>query len=236
MDIRTLLTETKSSLPKRKAESFVSSPTPSEQSTSNPVAKTLAPVMSIDIRSHEHRTLVAPSMGISKRVKFTLGDTASSSGLESFVLTISPSDPPSAITATVKDYFALHDCGVSFTDESGSILIITPDNLSNDMEVIVNQIGVSEPEEKFRKRRKTALSSRKKTRKLSVEELSVEMEFEEEEPEKTECHEKKERIFSSEVSIDNILFSSRRRLTKFSSEVQKNVFTELNVLIYRISH
>jgi hypothetical protein len=33
------------------------------------------------------------------------------------------------------------------------------------------------------------------------------------------CHEKRERIFSSDVSIDNILDSSRRRLTKFSSQV-----------------
>jgi hypothetical protein len=227
MDIRTLLTETKSSLPKRKTESFVSSPTPAEQSTSNTVAKPLAPIMSIDTRSHEHRPPVASLMGAPKKVKFTLGETTFSPGPRSFVLTISPSDPPSAITATVKDFFALHNCGVSFTDENGSILIITSDNLSNQMDVIVNQIGANGLESQTRKRRKTALSSRKMARKLSVEESIVEVEFEEEEPEeeheKTDCREKKERVFSSEVSIDNILYSSRRRLAKFSSEVKKNV-------------
>jgi hypothetical protein len=213
MDIRTLLTETKPFLPKRKADSFDQDSVPSETSTIELSPSTIS----------SSSRYTAPPTTMSKNVKFTLNDTS-----RSLNLTISPTDPPSAITSTVKDFFALHNCGVSFTDLKGCILIITPDNLLNGMEVIVNQIGLVEGDNthRIKKRRKSMLSSRKKSvKKVIVENEIVEEEEEEEEEEGEndsgveEHREKKERIFSSDVSIDNILNSSRRRLTKFSSQV-----------------
>jgi Tfp pilus assembly protein PilZ len=138
-------------------------------------------------------------------------------------LTVSPTDPPNAITSTVKDFFALHNCGVSFTDAEGSILIVTPNNLANGMEVFVNQTLLDDGENKQRKRRKSGLSSRKRARKLNVESEILEVEVEEDVIDKVDHSEKRdkiERILSSEVSVENIIFdSSRRRLSKFSSEV-----------------
>jgi hypothetical protein len=240
MDIRTLLTETKAFPPRRKTSispilvphdlnSKSSSTTDSSSPQLGPQQSPTTPV-------------VAP-----KKVKFTL-NSDDVGGVLSFVLSISPSDPPNAITSTVKDFFALHNCGISFTDKSGCILIVTPDNLTDDMEVIVNQtnivtqtgivnqadIGEGIAEAKRKKRRKSVLSSRKKTRRMSIDSDLHEVENEEDEEDgermetdhheteyhETEYQEKRERVLSSDVSIDNILeYSSRRRLTKFSSEV-----------------
>ena len=85
------------------------------------------------------------------------------------------------------------------------------------MEVMVNQTsGVIEDTNHLKKKRKSMLSSRKKTVKKTI----VEKEIVEEQDDSTEVQkEKRERIFSSDVSIDNILDSSRRRLSKFSSQV-----------------
>jgi hypothetical protein len=240
MDIRTLLTETKAFPPRRKtsvspilvphdlntkSSSSMNSSTPHATPQQSPTTPAVAP----------------------KKVKFTL-NSDDVGGALSFVLSISPSDPPNAITSTVKDFFALHNCGISFTDKSGCILIVTPDNLTDDMEVIVNQTnvvtqtgtvnqsGIAEgiAEAKRKKRRKSLLSSRKKTRRMSIDSDLHEVENEEDEEDderletdhqemdhhETDHHEKKERVLSSDVSIDNILeYSSRRRLTKFSSEV-----------------
>lgn len=207
MDIRTLLTETKPFLPKRKADSFEQDSAPSEMSTPEPLPSTIS----------SSSGYTAPAATTSKTVKFTLNYTS-----RSLNLTISPTDPPSAITSTVKDFFALHNCGVSFTDLKGCILIITPDNLLDDMEVLVNQIGPLEEgnTNHMKKRRKSILSARKKTtKKFIVEKEIVEEEEEEDDSGIKEHREKKERTFSSDVSIDNILDSSRRRLTKFSSQV-----------------
>lgn len=215
MDIRTLLTETKPFPPKRKADSFA------QESSS--VSSSTAFSSSMDNSSN---AAVAPAENQSKNVKFTLDKSS-----RSLSLTISPTDPPSAITSTVKDFFALHNCGVSFTDTSGNILIITPNNLTDDMEVMVNQTsGVTEDTNQLKKKRKSMLSSRKKTMKKTI----VEKEIVEEQDDSTETQtETRERIFSSDVSIDNILYSSRRRLSKFSSQAPPhNPF----LLISRTSH
>jgi hypothetical protein len=87
------------------------------------------------------------------------------------------------------------------------------------MEVIVNQTSLGDGEGKHKKRRKTSLSSRKKGRKLSVEQEILEVEIEEDGSQDMDCHDKKEKILSSDVSVENILDSSRRKLSKFSSEV-----------------
>lgn len=202
MDIRTLLTETKSFPPKRKSESLGDTPLLSEPPNS----------------SHIYVTV---STNMSKNVKFTLNNTS-----QSLNLTISPTDPPSAITSTVKDFFALHSCGVSFTDCKGNVLIITPENLVDDMEVLVNQVGVEGENGVVgnnKKKRKSTLSSRKNSGKKVTMEKDIVKKGEEQEGvvvmEKEQA-EKRERAFSSDVSIDNILDSSRRRLTKFSSQVQ----------------
>ena len=222
MDIRTLLTETKPFPPKRKADAMSSNPTNCETSPNFTGNSSSAQNTSCGIPSSG-----APPINLVKKVKFTLNPAAMALGPRSFYLNINPTDPPNAITATVKDFFALHNCGVSFTDMNGSILIITADNLADDMEVIVNHTGIAEPENKNKKRRKSILSSRKRARKASVgkevAEQEAEEEFEEEEHEseggRVEHQEKRDKLFSSDVSIDNILDSSRRRLSKFSSEV-----------------
>src|SRR5271170_440649 len=226
MDIRTLLTESKTFLPKRKVDSILQ-----DSSSTSPHVAQMSESMKSDVN-----TSVAQSSSASmpKKVKFTLNETVLAPGPRSFTLTVSPTDPPSAITATVKYFFALHNCGVSFTDQGGCILIITPDNLTDDMDVVVNQTSIADNGEKGnKKRRKTSLSSRKKTTKREV---TVDREIvEEEEDDEDEgigeqsSSERRERVFSSDVSIDNILDSSRRRLSKFSSEVtlhlQNNVLT-----------
>ena len=225
MDIRTLLTESKPFLPKRKVDSILQ-----DSSSTSPHVAQMSESMKSDVN-----TSVAQSSSASmpKKVKFTLNEATSAPGPRSFTLTISPTDPPSAITATVKDFFALHNCGVSFTDRGGCILIITPDNLTDDMDVIVNQTSIADNGEKGnKKRRKTSLSSRKKTtkREVGVERETVEEEEEEYEDDDDEgigeesSSERRERVFSSDVSIDNILDSSRRRLSKFSSEVSPAQF------------
>ena len=164
-------------------------------------------------------------------------------------LTISSTDAPGAITSTVKDFFALHDRGVSFTDTTGAILIITPDNVMDGMEIVVRQTGFVPPDvaEKGggagagvapdagagRKRRRGTLSMRKKSRKGDgLQQGGEDVVGGEEDGGKEECNgdgtfsfpgDNKERIFSSDVSIDNIIFNStRRRLTKFSSQVRSN--------------
>lgn len=219
MDIRTLLTETKPISLKRKVAPL--SPAPSlhlpipSNNTKSPAAtsKTDNSLMGNTLNTN------VPSSDL-KKVRFTLNAMNLSSSLD---LTVSPTDPPNAITSTVKDFFALHNSGVSFTDAEGRILIITPDNLANGMEVFVNQIILDDGENKHRKRRKSGLSSRKRTRKINVESEILELEVEEDAidtVDHSEKREKTERILSSDVSVENIIFdSSRRRLSKFSSEV-----------------
>ena len=218
MDIRTLLSETKS-FPhqKRKVSSLspVSVPSTPPQSGIANLPLSTSPKDSV---TDSTMALAQMQLAAVKRVKFTLNWSASPDP-QSFVLTISPSDPPNAITSTVKDFFALHSCGVSFTDTNGCILIITPENLTDDMEVIVNQTSLGDGENTHKKRRKSALSSRKKARKISIEKEIQEVEIEEDGTEKMELLEKREKILSSDVSIENILDSSRRKLPKFSSEV-----------------
>jgi len=218
MDIRTLLTETKPVQLKRKVSSL--SPAPIRSSPSSAQVGKVSSTTAMDITFDGPASLLTtqPNKGV-KKVKFTLN------GLESrsLNLNISPNDPPSAITSTVKDFFALHTCGVSFTDGTGCILIITPDNLTDNMEVFVNQTGLGEGE-KNKKRKKSSLSSRKRTSKFSVESEDLEVEVEEDSGEKesseqVEHNEKREKILSSDVSVENILDSTRRRLPKFSSEV-----------------
>jgi len=226
MDIRTLLTESKPFLPKRKVESISQN-----VSLDSPVSAHRAQMSgSVETETDMSTTRIA-STSVAKRVKFTLNESAPAPGPRSFTLTISPTDPPSAITATVKDFFALHSCGVSFTDSQGCILIVTPENLTDDMDVIVNQTSIIDNgENKNKRRKKTSLSSRKKTtRKVTVDKQIIEVEEDEEEEEEEDegieehSSERKERVFSSDVSIDNILESSRRRLSKFSSEVTSHL-------------
>ena len=219
MDIRTLLTEVKPFLPKRKADGISSNWTLASETSSHFKGNSSSDQSAAFASSLNG----APSVNVGKRVKFNLHRNVTASGPRSFFLNVSTTDPPHAITATVKDFFALHNCGVSFSDVSGSILVITADNLTDEMEVIVNQTGVVEPESRCKKRRKSMLSSRKRTKKPGAEKETTEDEYEEEEQdeetEKAEHNEKREKIFSSEVSIDNIIHSSRRRLSKFSSDV-----------------
>lgn len=218
MDIRTLLTETKSfTHQKRKLASLSPNPvlfTPPQSTLPN----IQSPPSAIDNIPNRDMALTQMQHTGVKRVKFTLNCSASPDP-QSFVLTIHPTDPPNAITSTVKDFFALHGCGVSFTDTNGCILVITSDNLTDDMEVIVNQTSLGDGDNKHKKRRKTSLSSRKKARKLSVEQEILEVEIEEDGSQDMDFHEKKEKILSSDVSVENILDSSRRKLSKFSSEV-----------------
>ena len=240
MDIRTLLTETKAFPQRKKSASVspISSPTDttSTKSASTPSSATdmSAPCMS----------LMPPMTTASKKVKFTL-NSEEAIGTPSFELTISPTDPPNAITATVKDFFALHNCGISFTDVNGSILIITPANLTDDMEVLVNQTNVTEGRaEKRKKNRKSTLSSRKKTRKMGVDSdgdgeendlMEVDeqdMDQQDQDQQDMDHQDKRERILSSDVSIDNILeYTSRRRLTKFSSEVSPSTLVNSRVFL-----
>lgn len=213
MDIRTLLTETKSFPAKRKSASL--SPSPSFQTKSQSRSASISSPVSAISPSSNQSISPYPTM---KRVKFTLTDVdfESPSSLE---LNISPFDPPIAITSTVKDFFALYDTGVSFTDSDGSILIITPDNLLHNMEVYVNRVPSAESAQRNKKKRKSVLSSRKRSRRLSLEKDIQEVDIEEDDVQKSEESERKEKTLSAEVSIDNILDSSRRRLAKFSSEV-----------------
>lgn len=218
MDIRTLLTETKS-FPHQKRKLASLSPNPVPFMPPQPsLANIQSPTSATDHIPNKEMALTQMKSTAVKRVKFTL-NCSTLPDPQSFVLTIHPTDPPNAITSTVKDFFALHSCGVSFTDTNGCILIITPDNLTDDMEVIVNQTSLGDGESKHKKRRKTSLSSRKKGRKLSVEEEILEVEIEEDGSQDMDFHEKKEKILSSDVSVENILDSSRRKLSKFSSEV-----------------
>jgi hypothetical protein len=197
MDIRTLLTETKAFPPRRKT-------------TASPISRAKSPPTNMKAPCLPQHTSIPIGP---KKVVFTLN--AEGNTTSSFELSISPSDPPNAITATVKDFFALHNCGVSFTDRNGSILIVTPDNLAEGMEVYVNQTNVADNAETKRKKRKSGLSARKKSRRMSVDSENED----EGDAMEIEYHEKRERILSSEVSVENILDSSRRRLSKFSSEV-----------------
>ena len=91
------------------------------------------------------------------------------------------------------------------------------------MDVIVNQMGLGEKEKNVKKRRKSRLSVRKKTKEVSEGDEIAEIEVDEFETEKGEETEKPEnaekRIFSSDVCVENILDSTRRKLSKFSSEV-----------------
>lgn len=218
MDIRTLLTETKPITLKRKVASV--SPAPSSY-MSVPLSDGKTPAAASPRGNYAIKNPYdeISSSNEVKKVRFTLKDFDS----PSLDLTVSPTDPPNAITSTVKDFFALHNSGVSFTDAHGRILIITPGNLSNGMEVFVNQTLIDEGESKHRKRRKSGLSSRKRARKVSIESEILEVEVEEdaiETVEPSEKREKAERIRSSDVSVENIIFdTSRRRLNKFSSEV-----------------
>lgn len=216
MDIRTLLTETKPFPLKRKSTSLSPSPSFNEKQES-PGATYISPVSVLNAALKQ--SPITPTM---KKVKFTFVD-ADSESPASLELNVSPTDPPSAITGTVKDFFALHEGGVSFTDAEGSILIVTPDNLFHGMEVYVNRVhGGIESTHRNKKKRKLVLSSRKKTRRISIEKDIEEVEVEEDEVEieKEEPQERKEKILSSDVSIENIILdSSRRRLSKFSSEV-----------------
>ena len=87
------------------------------------------------------------------------------------------------------------------------------------MEVIVNQTsGVTEDANQVKRKRKSTLSSRKSTMKKIIVDNEI-MSEQEDVGGVSEHHETKERIFSSDVSIDNIIDSSRRRLSKFSSHV-----------------
>ena len=215
MDIRTLLTESKPFLPKRKVDSI------SPWGQPGSAASLHGAQSSESVKAQTNTSPIQTSTtGMQKKVKFTLNEAASAPGPRSFKLTISPTDPPSAITATVKDFFALHNCGVSFTDLEGCILIITPENLMDNMDVIVNQTTIADnTESKNKKRRKTSLSSRKKTAKNITGEKEIAEAEEEDEGIEEHSSERRERAFSSEVSIDNILDSSRRRRSKFSSHV-----------------
>jgi hypothetical protein len=218
MDIRTLLTETKPISLKRKVAPLSPAPTLHLPIPSNHT-KSPAATPTVDNTAMKSPFGTVVSSNEVKKVRFTLSGMNS----PSLDLTVSPSDPPNAITSTVKDFFALHNCGVSFTDAEGRILIVTPNNLANGMEVFVNQTLLDDGENKHRKRRKSGLSSRKRARKLNVESEILEVEVEEDVIDKADHSEKRdkiERILSSEVSVENIIFdSSRRRLSKFSSEV-----------------
>ena len=217
MDIRTLLTETKSFAPKRKADSF-----PQD-------------FLSRGARTFSHLAEDEPPsspMNRLKTVKFTLDQSS-----RSLSLTISPHDPPSAITSTVKDFFALHNCGVSFTDAKGSILIVTPDNLTDEMEVIVNQTGLvglkdDNKNNVNKKRRKSTLSSRKRSKKVLAEKQIVEEEREEDdyifrkesherkrdnvnEASRDKENEKRERTFSPEILLTGTPLSKANKLMNF---------------------
>ena len=194
MDIRTLLTETKPFPPKRKAESIgdsslsttdFSSPTKTEPNSS--------------------KENVMRQVNMSKNVKFTLNNSS-----QSLNLNISPTDPPSAITSTVKDFFALHNRGISFTNSEGCILIITPDNLTDNMEIIVNQTGghvdADTNNDPIKKKRKSSLSLRKKSlAKRVVDETNTVENNETDDTTATEDeehrNERKERIFSAKVIV-----------------------------------
>lgn len=195
-----------------------------------------------------HQGFLAPA---TKTIKFTLDGAPGTS----MTLSISPNDAPSAITSTVKDFFALNERGVSFVDSTGAILIITPANVTDGMEIVVRQTGFVVPLEPSksgvegdavggtgvgRKRRKGTLSLRKKSRRMDERgdfEAGMEVSVEEEEGGYQVDNdgflfpgEKRERNFSSDVSIDNILDSTRRRLTKFSSQVSTSPLTLPNPL------
>jgi hypothetical protein len=208
MDLRNLLTENKSVSMKRKAEEeFLSGCATSENGENGHRGKT-----------GEVGSVVCAATA--KRVMFVLGDRRE----QTLQLGVSAHDPSGAITSTVKDFFDLHDCGVSFTDVLGSVLIITAENLVDGMIVLVNRLPSAEGK---KKRRKTMLSARKKSRKIDGEKESDE-EDDEDELNGHDSHERRDRNLSSEVSIDNILDSSRRRLSKFSSQVSPdNSFTNL---------
>jgi hypothetical protein len=214
MDIRTLLTETKHfPTAKRKSASLSPSAVLIEKPGS-PSDTYSSPVSMTSTTSKE-----TPIMPATKKVKFTLIDEDVDSQI-SLVLNVSPTDPSAAITGTVKDFFALHESGVSFTDKDGSVLIITPENLSNGMEVYVNRVQRAETAHPNKKKKKSILNSRKKALKLHLEKDTEEVENEDDETSNSpETDERKEKILSSEVSIANILVSSRRKLSKFSSEV-----------------
>jgi len=227
MSISTLLVDNGPIPQKRKADSLL------EESSQRNAPSTFSSFTNIRATQTTDSQHMNPSPGAPcnktlKKVKFTLDRRVSFSARRSFEVNVSPTDQPSAITSTVKDYFGLHNCGVSFTDCDGAILIVSPDNLVDGMEVIVSQTDVPFDEESnLKKKRKSTLSSRKKTRRVTTEEEVVD---EEEEVEETieetkvspwlpaaDASEKKS--FSADVSIDNILDSSRRRPSKFSSDV-----------------
>ena len=223
MDIRTLLTESKPISLKRKVAPLSPAPTNHLPIPSNN-AKSPAPPSTVENSTMKSPFDTKTSSSETKKVRFTLSGINS----PSLDLTVNPTDPPTAITSTVKDFFALHNCGVSFTDAEGRILIVTPNNLTNGMEVYVNQTLIDDGENKQRKRRKSGLSSRKRARKVNVESEILEVEVEEDESGEADHYEKREkieRVLSSDVSIENIILdSSRRRLSKFSSEVCTGTF------------
>ena len=80
-------------------------------------------------------------------------------GGEPLLLPISNSDPASAITTTVREFFGLHRCGISFQDTQGRMLIITPMNLVDEMEVNVCKISSSHESSTAHSRRSSATSS-----------------------------------------------------------------------------
>jgi hypothetical protein len=203
MDIRAMLTENKAVSMKRKAE---------EEFSSGCATTTNGDSGVIGHGQTEGEASARPG----KRVKFVLRERPSAP----LDLAVSARDPSAAITSTVKDFFDLHDCGVSFTDVSGTVLIVTPENLRDGMVVLVNRLPSAEGK---KRRRKTMLSVRKRTRKMSGEKESDD-EDEDEELNGLDLHERRERNLSSDVSIDNILDSSRRRLLKFSSQVPRENF------------
>jgi hypothetical protein len=219
MDIRTLLTESKP-VPTRRKSTLLSptsnstdpfnSPDSLTNSTKSPMEETFPediPPINSSTATHV------------KKVTFTLNSDEWHP--PSYDISISPNDTLQAIVATVRELFALHNCGIAFTDVNGTILIITPANLKDGMQIMVNQTIKKDDDEdahKNKKRKKSVLSaSRKKVNKVNMEK---EDELEAAEQEEKDEEERRERILSSEVSIDNIIMdSSRRRTAKFSSAV-----------------
>ena len=95
------------------------------------------------------------------------------------------------------------------------------------MDIVVRQTGFGVPKapEGGRKRRRGTLSLRKKSRRVD-EEGGAEVVgggVEERDEDGFLCPGEK-RVFSADVSLDNILNSTRRRLSRFSSLVQSLSF------------
>ena len=147
-------------------------------------------------------------------------------GDDPLLLPISNSDPASAITTMVREFFGLHRCGISFQDTQGRMLIITPMNLVDQMEVNVCKISSSYESSEAHSRRSSATSSTYDmpsddltVRSSDIKHLDI--------PSVSNLNKFPDTpaYLSADVSLDNVVEGSRRKRFRMYSDSSNSLST-----------